>query len=409
MSLVRRSTRAVPWIANGRVGALAEPQARHQRRPAATRRAARTGRGGGVEQLGGVAAGVRRVADAGEHARQLARRARRRRRPRPSATVRSLAPALRLSSTAFSTTTCVPANAATCARCVTQSTWWRDPSACRRRPTATPASPPIPASTSSNTRRRRCLREHHARGQHRTGELATGRGPGQRSGASRPGWARAGRSTRSCAVVGGLARLDLHVDHRVRHRQLAQVHLDRARQGRGRVAARRGELVGRGRVRRALVVGAPRLDRGGALLVAPPAPRAGPPTRRRRRSRRRGSTRTCDPARAAGDAGRGPASTRCGIVVDPVDRVAQLLLDVGELALRARAGGAASSANGARPSSAASAPPSGVDAGPSSASYASVERVAVRDRVGEEQLLGFERDVLGRDPRAAAAAISSTW
>src|SRR6185312_3047538 len=69
------------------------------------------------------------------------------------ATVRSAGPAVAATtcSTVFSTTTWVPANAATCARCVTQRTWCREPSVCSRRPTATPASPPIPASTSSNT------------------------------------------------------------------------------------------------------------------------------------------------------------------------------------------------------------------------------------------------------------------
>ncbi len=79
------------------------------------------------------------------------RRARRRRPPPRVPPCAPAAPAGFSRSTAFSTTTCVSANAATCARCVTHSTWCRVPSAGSRRPTAAPASPPIPASTSSNT------------------------------------------------------------------------------------------------------------------------------------------------------------------------------------------------------------------------------------------------------------------
>src|SRR5207249_11406531 len=52
---------------------------------------------------------------------------------------------------AFSTTRWWSAKDAIWARCVTTSTWWRAPRALSRSPTWIAASPPIPASTSSNT------------------------------------------------------------------------------------------------------------------------------------------------------------------------------------------------------------------------------------------------------------------
>ena len=55
----------------------------------------------------------------------------------------------------------------------------------------------------------------------------------------------------------------------------------------------------------------------------------------------------------------------------------------------------ASPANGVRPSSAATASPSASEAGPSSTSYACASAARSRDRVGEQRLLRFERDVLG--------------
>src|SRR5690606_4354933 len=56
------------------------------------------------------------------------------------------------SSACFATRTCASAYAATCARWVTTRTWcWRAMRA-RARPTAPAAAPPMPASTSSNTR-----------------------------------------------------------------------------------------------------------------------------------------------------------------------------------------------------------------------------------------------------------------
>ena len=85
----------------------------------------------------------------------------------------------------------------------------------------------------------------------------------------------------------------------------------------------------------------------------------------------------------------------CRIVVDPLDLAAQLLLDVGQLALRAAQPGGERGER--RPA---------VERGERGADRVerrtlerlvrAGERLAVRDRVGEQRLLGLERDVLGR-------------
>ena len=203
MSLVRRSTLAGPWIANGASDCLrrrsraitatvaVRPSAaplQPSARPAVAAVAPRRGR----EQLRGVAAGVRRLADArraSATARRPARRRRRRSRAPPCVRCRSVATPfhgllhhdLRVGERRH-------------LREVGDAQHLVPRAECRsRRPTATPASPPMPGVDLVEHQRRRRLREHHARRQHRTGELAAGRGPGQRAGRARPGWARAGR------------------------------------------------------------------------------------------------------------------------------------------------------------------------------------------------------------------------
>ena len=80
--------------------------------------------------------------------------------------------------------------------------------------------------------RRGRVRQDNARRQHRTRELSAGRGPGQRAGAfARIGGKEEGHPVD--AVLGGLSRFDLHVHARVRHRELPEVPLHRPREGLG--------------------------------------------------------------------------------------------------------------------------------------------------------------------------------
>ena len=88
-----------------------------------------------------------------------------------------------------------------------------------------------------------------------------------------------------------------------------------------------------------------------------------------------------------------------GILVDPVDLVAQLLLDVGELALQP--------AQACRQPRERRAAVERGERGAERVGPGTFERLVglgecgpVGDRVAEQQLLGLERDVLGRDPPA---------
>ena len=195
------------------------------------------------------------------------------------ATVRCARPAAAATacSTAFSTTTWVSANAATCARWVTQSTWCRRPSVCQQTADRDAGLTADPGVHLVEHQRRRRLGEHHARRQHRTGELAAGRGPGERSGRlARVG----GQQERDPvgAVVGRLARLDHDLD---------QPHgASPARGGAPRwpgPAARRpprraADERRRPRPRAAAACSRPAaLERGRAVPRSPPARRAGPP------------------------------------------------------------------------------------------------------------------------------------
>ena len=266
-------------------------------------------------------------------------------------------------STAFSTTTCVSANAATCARWVTHSTWCRDPSVCSRRPTAAPGLAADPGVDLVEHQGRRRLREHHTRRQHRTGELAAGRGLGQRPGRL----ARVGRQEEGDpvgAVVGRLARLDLDVDRpRAASPARAGAPSTARAERRGRVAAGRARASAAAASAVALVLGAPRLELGRALLVALELVEAG-----------RGLGAVGDhlgeglavlaaqlaelvPAGAhRRRAAAGSSSTRSTSRRSSCSRSAS-----SACAPRRRA---ASSANGARPSSAASAAPSASRPGP---------------------------------------------
>ena len=300
MSFVRRSTFAGPATSAGvfgrrrsrRLGISAasigrSTASRDTRLAAVSLRRSRAAR-----RRGGGRATSRRLPRASATA---PRRARRRRRS--SRSPRFARSRLSDSSTSgprlFSTTTCVSANAATCARCVTHSTWCRAPSVASRRPTAMPASPPIPASTSSNTsvggasvsttRAASIARESSPPDAAR----ASGRGLSPGLGASR-------NVTRSApSSVGSPGSISTSM-RRVRHRQLPEVLLHRpGERRRGRVPGRRQR--GRRLEHGALELAALRLELRRARVVALDLSEAGrgpdPRTRRRRRASRRTSGR----------------------------------------------------------------------------------------------------------------------
>ena len=251
------------------------------------------------------------------------------------ATVRSARPAVAATtcSTVFSTTTWVPANAATCARCVTQRTWCRAPSVCQQTADRDAGFTADPGVDLVEHQRRRRLRQHHARRQHRTGELAAGRGPGQRSGRL-PGVGRQQEHHPVVTVVGRLPRSTTTstaawgIASSCRCTSMARAS--------GSAAARRAAVSAAAAACAAAACSRPAaLDRGRPFLVAARARRAGPPTPTRRRSRRRGCSRTCGRARGAAGGGARTVLDPLGVLVDPLDLVAQLLLDVGQLALHA--------------------------------------------------------------------------
>ena len=149
-SLVRRSPRAGPWTLTGR--AVRAGAATSSARLGARRRACSAPCGPWcaprATRASSSSAWPRACADspdAREHPRDLAdaRVVEHQLRARDGAAARP-----RPSTTA----TCPSANAATCGRCVTHNTWCCPPNVASARPTAVPASPPMPASTSSNTR-----------------------------------------------------------------------------------------------------------------------------------------------------------------------------------------------------------------------------------------------------------------
>ena len=116
------------------------------------------------------------------------------RRPGPRRRGRSTLATVRPAASSLLTAICWSAKAATWARWVTTRTCWRVARSASARPTATAASPPMPASTSSKTRVRRVVgtgrpggpstvrrpvrpgsrpsAEHQAHGQHGPGQLA---------------------------------------------------------------------------------------------------------------------------------------------------------------------------------------------------------------------------------------------
>ena len=113
------------------------------------------------------------------------------------------------------------ANAATCGRWVTTSTWWSAPSAASASPTATAAVPPIPASTSSNTSVPAVgAGEHEAQRQHRPRQLAARRHPAERQQRRTRVGGEQELDVVAGMVVGRLA--DLDGDRGVAHRQLPQ-------------------------------------------------------------------------------------------------------------------------------------------------------------------------------------------
>ena len=349
---------------------------------------------GRCQQLLGVAAGVvglvrRRPASA--TARAPARR-RRRRRPAHRPVRRARSPSRR--------TTWASAQAATWARWVTHSTWWRRPRSARSRPTAVPASPPIPASTSSNTSVGGASEQHQAQRQHRprrarrptrpgpaAGRLARVRGEQERDGIG--------------AVLARLARLDRDVDRGVRAwpapaGAAVTASAEGAGAGHAGPAGQTSAAATRPRARRRGAPARLRL-RGRVLVVAlelgEPRPRLVPRTR----ARRRASRRTCAAARGAAGGARGPPRAAPGSSTTRVGRDAQLARELGELGLehrraarRARRTGVAARASGPAAAPSASTPAS------STACVRGRERLAVRGGVGEQRLLGFERVVLAR-------------
>ena len=144
--------------------------------------------GRGLQELSGMHARGLGVLP-GEHPRELADPVRR----RPPGARRTRSRCRRRRPDPLVTTRWVSANAATCARWVTTSTWAPTARAARRRPTSTAALPPTPASTSSKTKVGGPVRaglgrggERDLDGEHDAGQLAAGRAlaerPGRRAG-----------------------------------------------------------------------------------------------------------------------------------------------------------------------------------------------------------------------------------
>ncbi len=240
--------------------------------------------------------------------------------------------------------------------------------------------------------RRRRVREHHARRQHRARELAAGRGPGDGAQAL----ARVGRQQEGDAirpVLGGLARLDLHLHCRVRHGQLPEVLLHRPGERRGRrVAGRRqcGRRVERG----AFQIAALRLELARTRVVGLDLGEA-----------------LARPGGVRGDFGEGvavlptevaqelPAPTdvfeSLRVVGDLLRREPELVLDVGDLRL-CSAHARAQLGEGPPTVELRDRNTQRVERGAFEHGVRASQRLAVRGRVGEEELFGFEGNLLAR-------------
>ena len=157
--------------------------------------------------------------------------------------------------------------------------------------------------------------------------------------------------------------------------------------GGGERRPRRRRRRARGAARRASSV-------GGALLVALELVEAGRGLGAVRHHVGERVRRTCGRARGADGGGARTSSSRCGIVGDRSTPRRSSCSTSASSACAARRRRARASANGAGRRARRRAAPMASSAGPSSAAYARVERLAVRGRVGEQVLLGFERDVL---------------
>ena len=298
------------------------------------------------------------------------------------------------STSPFATATCASANAATCGRWVTHSTWCCLPTCASARPTAVPASPPMPASTSSNTRVGGA-----AESTTRRASIARASSPPEAALGQRPGrLARVGREQEGDVVGAVLARglgcagLDRDLE--------ASRPASRARAGCASTAAASGPAAA---CRAADSASAAVGDGAAPARRAPPrasAARASCPSSSARRTRdssrvrRDVGERRPVLAHELAEARRGAAARRRAVAgrrrsCSAARRGARARPR--PLRSAARGGDRRARANGARAASAAIAAPSASCAAPSSARTRVLERVAVRLRVGEELLLGRER------------------
>ena len=175
------------------------------------------------------------------------------------------------------------ANAATCGRCVTASTWAFSASRASRRPTSTAALPPMPASTSSNTRVGTVVRSASTTSSASISRdsspplapLASGRGAEPLLAAK-----SSSTSSRPCGPGDGVGRrLDADVEVRRRHRELGELGVDEVGQPSSGLAAQLAEPLGQAadlgpetialglQLGDGVVVGAELAEAGGGLLL----------------------------------------------------------------------------------------------------------------------------------------------
>ena len=309
--LVRASTRATPWTPGPRSGSrrgrteghahhrpschARAARSRHATRPAGRRRSAAAPLG-----VGDAPAAPRRApGPSSESSMPASIRASSRTRPSPSSTCTPLRGDLRRHRPSRPRR-CRSANAATCGRWVTTSTWACRPAGPAGAPTSSAARPPTPASTSSKTKvgtgspppasttsRASITRDSSPP----EAALADAAGPGRRGGGAagaRPRRRRAGpnrtgvASPGSRSPSGSARRPSATCTTAVRHGQLGQLGGDRARRG-----------AGGGRAARALSVAAASASSARSVAARAELARSG---RRRRRAR---------PAAAAASLGPG--------------------------------------------------------------------------------------------------------